>query len=286
MPDVALIAVHGMGENDVEYAAPLRKRLARKMGPRFDAAVDFRSVYYKAALQKNQQVVWNRIAVASKVHYDDLRRFVLFGLGDAAGLETRKEIDGSVYELAQAEIARALLAAYASHGDVPVVFLSHSLGCQVLSNYIYDAQKAEDGGKVGAGIWKNIDRWSRAALGRVLNDDEKNFISAGTCMGWITTGCNIPVFVAAHKEMEIIPIAPPTPPFRWLNLYDPDDVLGWPLAPLSAAYAEMVEDRPMNAGQGALKWILKSWNPWSHSAYWSDDDVLDPLASMLRQLTE
>lgn len=286
MPDVALITLHGMGEDDAQYAAPLRQRLAHRMGPRFETAVDFRSVYYKAALQTNQQIVWDRIAATSKVHYDDLRKFVLFGLGDAAGLETRKEIDGSVYELAQAEIARTLLSAYARNGEVPVVFLSHSLGCQVLSNYIYDAQKAEDGGQVGAGIWKNIDRWSRAALGRLLNDDEKNFISAGTCMGWITTGCNIPVFVAAHKEMEIIPIAPPTPPFRWLNLYDPDDVLGWPLAPLSAGYAELVEDRPMNSGQGALKWILKSWNPLSHSGYWLDDDVLDPLAAMLRQLTE
>ncbi|HEX9173346.1 MAG TPA: hypothetical protein VF861_11845, partial [Telluria sp.] len=90
MPDVALITVHGMGEDNVEYAAPLRKRLARKMGPRFEESVDVRSVYYKAALLQNQQVVWDRIAATSKVHYDDLRKFVLFGLGDAAGLETRK----------------------------------------------------------------------------------------------------------------------------------------------------------------------------------------------------
>jgi hypothetical protein len=286
MPDVALITVHGMGESDAGYAAPLRKLLQRKLGYRFDTAVDFRSVYYKAALQANQQLVWDRVSSTAKVHYDDLRKFVLFGLGDAAGLENRKEYPGSVYELAQDQIARTLLAAYGAGGDMPVVFLSHSLGCQVLSSYIYDAQKAGAGGEVRAGIWRDIDEWSRRSVGRMLTDDEKNFLSAGTCMGWVTTGCNIPIFVAAHKEMEIIPIAPPTPLFRWLNMYDPDDALGWPLAPLSAGYAEMVEDRAINAGQGAVRWILRSWNPWSHTAYWSDDDVIDPLASMLRQLIE
>jgi hypothetical protein len=33
-----------------------------------------------------------------------------------------------------------------------------------------------------------------------------------------------------------------------------------------------------------LNWILKGWNPLSHSGYWEDDEVLDPLAAMLRQL--
>lgn len=61
------------------------------------------------------------------------------------------------------------------------------------------------------------------------------FLRAETCMAWVTTGCNIPLFVAAHKTMNIKPIQPPngSPTFKWLNIYDPDDVLGWPLQPLS-----------------------------------------------------
>ena len=39
----------------------------------------------------------------------------------------------------------------------------------------------------------------------------------------------------------------------------------------------------MNAGHGAMNWILKSWNPLSHSAYWEDGNVLDPLVEMLRE---
>jgi hypothetical protein len=286
MPEVALIAVHGMGETPEGYALPLFERVRARLGA-LQRDVDCRAVNYQRLLQGNQKEVWERTHGKSSLHYGDLRKFLLFGFGDAAGLENRKEDPASVYELAQAEIALQLLAAYEAgrdDGGVPVVFLSHSLGCQVLSSYIYDAQKAAAGAPVYAGIWKDIDAWALGALGRMLGTAERKFLSAGTCMGWITTGCNIPIFVAAHKQMDIKPIAPPAEHFRWLNIYDPDDALGWPLRPLSAGYAKLVEDRAINAGQGMLNWILKSWNPLSHSAYWDDDQVIDPLVNMLRLL--
>ncbi len=285
MPEVALITVHGMGETPPDYAADLSQRLRAKIGPRFSRQVDFRAVYYQDILQQNEQEVWRRIDGNSKVHYDQLRKFLLFGFGDAAGLENRKEDNGSVYELAQIEIAKTLLDAYCANGaDTPVVLLSHSLGCQVLSSYIYDAQKARSGLPVAAGVWKDIDHWSRSLQGRALTKSEKHFLACGTALGWITTGCNIPIFVAAHKEMTIIPISPPRPSFKWLNIYDPDDVLGWPLQPLSEGYRLLVEDRAINAGHGVINWIVKSWNPMSHSSYWQDEEVIAPLASMLTQL--
>jgi hypothetical protein len=281
MPQAALLTVHGMGETPREYAEPvfhaLRDRLAGVMD-----RIDFRSVYYQDILKPNQEAVWARLDGAVKLHYDSLRRFLLFGFGDAAGLENRKEIEGSVYELAQAAIARQLLGVYKHDPATAIVFLAQSLGGQVLSSYIYDAQKALSGGAVGAGIWKDIDAWSRRALGHKLTADERKFLAGGTCAGFVTTGCNIPVFVAAHKTMDIKPIARPTPRFEWINIYDPDDALGWPLQPLSPGYAALVDDRQINAGQGMVNWILKSWNPWSHSAYWGDGQVLEAVEGMLR----
>ena len=287
MPQVALITVHGMGETPRDYAAGLFGEMRTRLGPALRERAALYSVYYQDILQKNEQLVWDRVDSGSKVHYDQLRKFMLFGFADAAGLENRKEDPGSVYELAQGQIARALLAASVAdpaNPGMPVVFLAHSLGCQVLSSYIYDGQKALGGGRVEAGIWRDIDAWSRPALGRLLTEREKQYLAGGTCTGLLTTGCNIPIFVAAHKEMHIKPIAPPTPLFRWLNLYDPDDVLGWPLQPLSEGYRTLVEDRVINAGQGAVGWMLKSWNPLSHNSYWQDKEVLEPLAGMLRRM--
>jgi hypothetical protein len=287
---VALITIHGMGITERTYAGPLLAGLRAHMGALY-AKVAPQSVYYQHILQANEQTVWDRVDRDSKVHYDDLRKFLLFGFGDAAGLESRKEDPDSVYELAQMEVAKSLLAAYRKgcaatppEPAVPVVFISQSLGCQVLSNYLYDAQQAAAGVvPVRAGIWKDIQRSAKVFAGGVLSAAEIKFLAGGTCVGWITTGCNIPIFVAAHKTMDIVPIAAPTQLFKWLNIYDPDDVLGWPLQPLSPGYQALVEDRPINAGQGALNWILKSWNPLAHTAYWTDDEVIAPLARMLGQ---
>jgi len=284
MSQVALIAVHGMGETLPDYAEGLMAQLRSRLG-RLVPQVVMRSVYYQGILHDNQRLVWDRTAATGKVRYDSLRKFVLYGLGDAAGLENRKEIPGSVYELAQGEIAEALLSAHALQPDMPVVFVAQSLGGQVLSSYIYDAQKAAAGQPVGAGIWRNIDAWAVATQGRALTASERAFVAGGTCAGLVTTGCNIPIFVAAHKEMHIIPIAPPTSLFKWINFYDPDDVLGWPLQPLSQGYRALVEDRAINAGGGIAGLLARSWNPLSHNNYWEDAAVLDAIAAMLRRLT-
>jgi hypothetical protein len=270
-----------MGETPRLYADKLFQTVAARLGP-LASEVDFRSIYYQDILKPNQESVWARVSDTTRLHYAELRRFLLFGFGDAAGLENRKEIEGSVYELAQAAIARQLLGVARQDPAASVVFLAQSLGGQVLSSYVYDAQKAAAGGQVQAGIWKDIDAWAMRALGARLSDADKRFLAGGTCAAFVTTGCNIPIFVAAHKQMDIKPIARPTAGFEWINLYDPDDALGWPLQPLSPRYAALVDDRAMNAGQGVVTWILKSWNPLSHSAYWSDAQVLDLLAQRLR----
>lgn len=65
-----------------------------------------------------------------------------------------------------------------------------------------------------------------------------------------------------------------------LLFFDRNDVLGWPLRPLSQSYDRVVtEDVEINSGT-----ILEQWNPMSHSAYWRDRDVLRPIARFIRQL--
>ncbi|QOY95629.1 hypothetical protein IM543_07210 [Massilia sp. UMI-21] len=284
MSDVALITVHGMGETPPTYADGLMDRLRGQLGA-LAGQVVMRSVYYQKILQDNQHAIWEMTSERGIVRYPGLRKFVLFGFGDAAGLENRKEIPGSVYELAQGEIALALLSAHAVRPAMPVVFVAQSLGCHVLSSYIYDAQKAAKGQPVGAGIWRNIDAWAATTLGRALTASEKTFLGAGTCAALVTTGCNIPVFIAAHKLMHIIPIDRPTGLFKWINFYDPDDVLGWPLQPLPGGYRELVEDRVVNASSGGVaSLLLRSWNPLAHNSYWDNATVIDAIAAMLRRL--
>ena len=64
---------------------------------------------------------------------------------------------------------------------------------------------------------------------------------------------------------------------RWLNFYDPDDILGYPLKPISEGYAEVVtRDIAINAGG-----VFSSWNPLSHNGYWTDNDLTKPVADLI-----
>ena len=92
----------------------------------------------------------------------------------------------------------------------------------------------------------------------------------------VTTGCNIPLFISGISDRQCF--NKPNDQFKWDNYYDPDDVLGWPLRQLSNSF-NIVKDHDINAGG-----LFTSWNPLSHLKYWSDKDVINPLADILKNL--
>lgn len=287
MNKVALLAIHGMGSTQRGFSNELVQDLKRKMHSQFDELVVFKEVYYQHILQDNETEVWHKLA--GKLRWDALRQFILFGFADAAGLEHRKELPGSAYQQAQLEIARSLyqVSQQLDQSD-KVVVLAHSLGCQVMSCYLWDAAQAAANPtdpKVNAGIWRNIQQHAMDIAGKAqLNAHEVAFLQGKQLSLLVTTGCNIPIFVAAHKQSDIVPFTKPNTDFVWHNYYDKDDVLGWPLAELSPAYGKLVTDIRVNAGGGVFGWISKSWNPMSHGEYWDDNEVLNPLAKQLTSL--
>lgn len=278
----ALLTVHGMGRTEEDYNAQFVSDLRHRLGQLFDR-LHIGKVYYQDVLQANEDRVWK--SVADRVKWDDLRKFVLFGFGDAAGLESGKEPIDSDYAKAQVKIARELLLAReAMSASGPVVILAQSLGCQVTSNYFWDAQQAKTDHPPRVGIWQDIGRvQAQISGGRPLTGEEIAFLQGRSLRAFITTGCNIPIFVAAHAKEAIVPIRP-NDHFEWHNYYDPDDVLGWPLADMSDEYARVVTDHRVNAGSGIIGWLLKSWNPMAHTQYWGDTEVLGPLEAKLRSL--
>ena len=282
MKTASLITIHGMGTTPENYNDEISRDLEHRLGSRFKS-LHIGKVYYQELLQPNQRRVWN--LVGRSVRWDALRQFMLYGFSDAAGLESSRESMHGVYAGAQMRIARELyLARQAMAGDGPVVILAQSLGSQVASCYFWDAQRARDNAEVKVGIWQNIKAFEVPIAGaKSLSPEDLKFLQGSTLRSLFTTGCQIPVFVAAHATKDILPIKPNSL-FEWKNFYDKDDVLGWPLAELSPDYASVVTDIPVNAGGGILGWITQSWNPLSHTQYWRDDELLDPLETRLKEL--
>lgn len=277
----ALITIHGMGKTEETYADTFFNKLRKKLGDHSNY-LHTDKIYYQDILQKNEDKVWGR--VMDQVRWLDLRQFVLFGFGDAAGLEAKKDSPNSVYTQAQAKIGKVLLDTFGKiENDAPVFIIAQSLGCQVASCYFWDAQEFLNERPVSAGIWKsNIDLNSYINEGGKLTPEQIEFLIGNRFNYFYTTGCNIPIFVAAHATEDVLPIKPNNS-FVWNNYYDKDDILGWPLEKLSDEYGLVVKDYAINAGGGPFGWIGKSWNPMSHTQYWEDDDVLEPLVENLKR---
>lgn len=130
-----------------------------------------------------------------------------------------------------------------------------------------------------------------------------------TLASFVTLGCNIPLLVTAADPY--VPIHVPSPSGllpdewgtekKWLNYYDPDDILGWPLTALAAVdedaseneiaalmdpedrerFLSMVSDHTINVG-----WPIQSATPFSHTGYWRDKDFIKPVAPHLAALHE
>jgi len=200
---------------------------------------------------------------------------MFYGFGDAGGLEYSRTIKNSAYKAVQKRIFDAMGAAYAVLGNKPgpVILIAQSLGCQVISNYIWDAQHhAPYRDVLPPGIWDNAHS--------TLDPADLKFRKFSSLHVLVTTGCNIPIFVGGLPREQITPIKAPNTRFVWGNYYDEDDALGWPLQDLSDDYKARAKDIEVNAGG-----FLTSWNAFSHGQYWGDKDVQKPLANhVLRSL--
>jgi hypothetical protein len=62
---------------------------------------------------------------------------------------------------------------------------------------------------------------------------------------------------------------------KWLNFYDPDDILGYPLKGINARYAKVVtDDIAIDTGT-----ILGA-----HTDYWTDNDFTSPVSAYMVQV--
>lgn len=270
---IALITIHGMGDTDRNYSSSFHDKIKRSVGVTVWNKVIFKQLYYQDILQDNETVIFERM----RPHIDwmKLRKFLLFGFSDAAGLEYKKYVKDSPYFLTQKRIVELMDEIFNESGsrNIPVIILAQSLGGQVISNYIWDADPKHT---VEDGVWSTS---QQGQDGVVKGSPKDNFRRMRTLQCLYTTGCNIPIFVSGHKNIESI--NPPIETFKWFNFYDEDDVLGWPLKPLSASYDALVEDIPINANGNVFGAITRSWNPFSHEQYWTDSQVIDHIASTI-----
>ena len=262
-----------MGDTRPDFYKELTTSLQKRLGADWERIV-YRAVFYQSELQGNEDAIFRKML--PEIRWEGLRELMLYGFSDAGSLEHKKELPGSPYYRTQKLILERLDELFDELGGAlaPTAIVAQSLGGHVMSNYIWDSQQA----LAFAGVWDGRLNDGVAPGGR-----RDQFRRMRTLTRMLTTGCNIPVFVAGHSTIEPIDRKKLATGFRWINQFDPDDALGWPLRQLSAGYEALVEDVKVNAGGGSLLGWLKSATPYSHTQYWSTGRVVDRIAAELRE---
>ena len=264
---LAVAIIHGIGSQGPTFAndtiAELSARLAKAGKDPGDVA--WQPIYWADILGPRQKQYFDDARSSNELDFIGLRKFVIETLGDAAAYQFVGGEPSSAYALIHdrfRELVHELYTEKLGSVAVPLVVMGHSLGSHIASSYIWDTQKGKPSGAgAGASAFEQM-QW---------------------LAGMVTFGSNIPLFTFAYDPVDTIDFpgsalpAGVAPKAQWLNYYDKDDVLGWPLKQTSPSYdATVDEDIEINVGGWAT-----SATPLSHIGYWTDLDFTKPVADFL-----
>lgn len=210
-----------------------------------------------------------------RLNYPALRWLMMHFVGDAVAYQASPGAR-EVYDQVHVEVARALGRLRQRAGaEAPLCVVAHSLGSIIASNYFYDlqAERAGRGEKVSAAVRPHV---GESALER------------GETLTWLyTLGSPMALWSLRYPQRGLeLPVEVPAPEVaqqraglegEWVNYYDEDDVVAWPLRTLSPAYYRAVR----RDERVSLRGLPFRWTPLIHPFYWSDERVMEGLARSL-----
>lgn len=267
---VGVLLVHGLGTVADDFAHDTIQELREKVSGRGLNREDiaWESVYWAPLLSERENRLWVDLSADNDLNWAKLRKFFINAFGSSTAYHSTQGRFGEFYQQLHDMVHHSLkkLRDQLGGADGPLVVIAHSLGSEIISDYIWDRQSGRDAERYGATPLERME----------------------TLAGLVTLGSGIPLSTVSCKEVASIRFPPPeldqklAKRAKWLNFYDSDDVLGWPLKPLSDSYAQAVtEDVEVSVGN-----ILNSWNPANHLGYWTDASVMKPVGYLVASILE
>lgn len=294
---VGVLFVHGIRTFDAGYSRAFQEALKRKLPKKQRGCVVFEEVFWADIVRGKQNNYLNQLQALGINPKGAFRELIVQGLGDATAYTRGTGRAGAYFEIQ--DRIHATLAKLESKDDPdrPLVIVAHSLGCHIVSSFLWDMRKLrhvapqDRGGERFAEFQQDFAAFDSGTPLRRLE----------TVAGLVTFGNNMPIFAFSFPGADIWTVNRPhremPPAFpgervqgaaleaaRWINIYSKRDPLGYPLKPLTPNYGEddRVEDVPRGV-EGLLSPPLLGMLD-AHTKYWRNGYVVKRTSALVSQL--
>jgi hypothetical protein len=283
-----IVIVHGVGwgEGGKHYARPLIQNIYSEFGravkrlnlrdvvksdSRASRALRFEVVYWSPITQDSQNALLSLMGFGGLWPLRNLnvafqvRKQLVGLLGDVVAYESGGTnrvycaIHGRMGESIEA-LSTASASERGDDGCAPLTMIGHSLGSVIASDFVWDHTK------------HNPARYRLDEFHLRL----QNMFTLGSPLGLYALRNNPSADKRTLAESLDSPVACQPDGGMWLNAYDPQDPVGFPLKPIRSYDAAGVIDCTVRAGN----W-LTTWSPVSHVGYWRSQEVAHLIARKL-----
>lgn len=288
-------------------------------GTESNSALAFELIYWdeESRLQERQNAL-QRIMRESGIKFGGwltnllsprgVRGYVFDRIADVVGYQSRPDNADPQTSSADCEDTYCLIHRVVAQGlhelaqaageSAPLFIVAHSLGTIISSNYIYDLQKDYMPPTADCTPEENQERpEDQRYTPRIFGDEmgQTPLERGETLTCFFTMGSPLALWSLQYETFDR-PICVPARQLRqyhenvtggWVNFYDQDDIIAYPLQPLYAHYLprkdprQIVRDQQVDVGSFPL-----DRTPFSHSGYWTDSDVIEPIARALADTSQ
>lgn len=286
---VAVAIVHGVGMPTPDYADGFVRKVRARLQKDAKAAgapvpeAEFEPIFWSDLVQARQDELWRRVSAKGKLDYKRTRQFILNYAADTIVYQ-RTPSHREAYEAIHAAMAAGLKRLAERAGpDAPLCVVGHSLGSVIASDYLFNLQ---------AEFREPKTDFLSERVAKVLGPNPSPLERGETLALLYTLGSPIAIWSLRHHHADPArdygaPIEVPSPHLSryhpafaapgpgagWLNLYDPGDVIAYPLQGLNDAYAKAVKDLRVEVGGPVL-----GMTPATHVLYWTAPPVVEAVA--------
>ncbi len=269
---LAIFIVHGIGAQQKGFSDEIRENLKsnfrkalRHMGQENrqgqDDALIFREGLWADITQDGEDILKDRMFndPDTDVDWIKARKFFVDYLGDAISYFKGKASDiYSQYNAIQSRIdglIQNLSGETNPNQNTLLTVVSHSLGTVVLSDYLYDKRDTlEDSYQLTFSNFFTLGSPIALYANRFYNHQSKKNPFAN------------------FKPQKV-----KDPNGAWINLFDEDDIVGYPIRPVNT-YCKKAVTADLNVSVGSF---LSGGTPASHTGYWYDEEVGKIIAEKL-----